>query len=589
MYGYAGRLVHVNLTTNTTSLVALDSNIAKSYLGGSGYACRILYDLLDFSVDPLDSRNILVFMTGPLTGTLAPCTGRHVVCARSPLTGFWGESNSGGYFGAQLKFAGYDGIVVTGKAAGPIMLHIEDDKVNLLSAEHLWGLDTEKTQSTIRDDLGPVRVACIGLAGENLVRFASVVNEERVAARCGMGAVMGSKNLKAVAVRGTKRPSLQSPEQFRELALSTSRELKEKHRVLGAEGTATYVERGMIANDMPVKYFQEPEFDVSGLDAKAMESILVGRKACYSCPIACGRRVSVPEYSLDDVAGPEFQTIAAYGSNMLNPDIREVARVNRLCNLYGIDTISSGSTIALVMDLCEKGLLDWGIKWGDMDAVASLIQEIVSREGKGRALTEGSYRFAKQNGLKEHVLQVKGMEIPNHDPRAYAGLAVVYAVSARGASHTESDMHTVDIGVDVPQLGILASDRVTSEGKGVTAARCQEFRAFHDSMILCHFPQVPPKTMVDLVNLATGSKYVPDDILRTGSRIVTMKRLFNLKCGFQAKDDALPSRLLQPLKGSMTEEWVPDFDLQLKEYYEYRNWNKETGVPDDDDIRELVK
>ena len=345
----------------------------------------------------------------------------------------------------------------------------------------------------------------------------------------------------------------------------------------------------MIANDMPVKYFQEPEFDVSGLDAKAMESILVGRKACYSCPIACGRRVSVPEYSLDDVAGPEFQTIAAYGSNMLNPDIREVARVNRLCNLYGIDTISSGSTIALVMDLCEKGLLDWGIKWGDMDAVASLIQEIVSREGKGRALTEGSYRFAKQNGLKEHVLQVKGMEIPNHDPRAYAGLAVVYAVSARGASHTESDMHTVDIGVDVPQLGILASDRVTSEGKGVTAARCQEFRAFHDSMILCHFPQVPPKTMVDLVNLATGSKYVPDDILRTGSRIVTMKRLFNLKCGFQAKDDALPSRLLQPLKGSMTEEWVPDFDLQLKEYYEYRNWNKETGVPDDDDIRELVK
>jgi aldehyde:ferredoxin oxidoreductase len=581
--------VQVNLTTNMTSSIALDKNVADSYLGGSGYACRVLFDSLDFSADPLSPSNILVFMTGPLTGTLAPCTGRHVVCARSPLTGFWGESNSGGYFGAQLKFAGYDGIIITGKATRPTMLYVEDEKINLLSADHLWGLDTEKTQSTIRHDLGPVRVACIGLAGENLVRFASVVNEERVAARCGMGAVMGSKNLKAIAVRGTGKPSLKSPEQFREMALSTARELKEKHRVLGAEGTATYVERGMIANDMPVKYFQEPEFDVSGLDAKAMESILVGRKACYSCPIACGRRISLSEYSLSDIAGPEFQTIAAYGSNMLNPDIREVARINRLCNLYGIDTISSGSTIALVMNLCEKGLLDWDITWGDMDAVAELIQQIAIREGKGRELAEGSYRFAKQHGLEEHVLQVKGMEIPNHDPRAYAGLAIVYAVSARGASHTESDMHTVDIGVDVSELGIHASDRVTSQGKGITAARCQEFRAFHDSMILCHFPQVSPKTMVALVNLATGSKYVPDDILRTGSRIVAMKRLFNLKCGLQVEDDTLPPQLLQPLSGSMTEEWVPDLNLQMKEYYEYRNWNKETGVPSDDNTREPIE
>ncbi|MFW9977009.1 MAG: aldehyde ferredoxin oxidoreductase family protein [Candidatus Thorarchaeota archaeon] len=579
MYGYNGKIISVDLSTQTITTISLNEDHARHFIGGSGYASRILYDLLDFDSDPLDPDNILLFMTGPLTGTLAPCTGRHVVCARSPLTGLWGESNSGGFFGAELKFAGYDGILITGKSIGPSMLTIHNDEVSIRSATHLWGLDTNETQSRILQEWPLARIACIGPAGENLVRFSSVVNEERVAARCGMGAVMGSKNLKAVVVKGSTRPSLFAPDDFRNLALELSKKLRAKHRILGYEGTAMYVNRGMSANDMPVKYFQEPEFDVTGLDADAMSSILTGRKACYACPIGCGRVVSIPGIDVSEIAGPEFQTIAAFGSNMQNPEIRQVAHANWLCNLYGLDTISCGSTIALVMDLCEKGLLDWNIRWGDMESVFQMIQDIALRTNRGDELAEGALRFARKYGLEDHVLHVKGLEIPNHDPRAYAGLAAVYAVSARGASHTESDMHTIDIGIDVPSLGIHSSDRVTSEGKGRTAAKNQDFRAFHDSMILCHFPEVSPSDMVTLLNLATGSQYVERDILECGSRIVAMKRRFNLRCGLTPQDDVLPTQLLQPLIGSVTEEWVPDLHAQLDEYYSYRKWDRETGEP----------
>ena len=583
MHGYAGKLLSVDLSRGKVSSIPLNPVYAQQYLGGSGYACKIISDRLDFSAEPLSPSNVLVIMTGPLTGTLAPCTGRHVVCARSPLTGFWGESNSGGLFGAELKFSGYDGIIVEGKADEPVMLSIESGREQLLPAKHLWGLNTEETQLEIKQDMGRVRVACIGQAGENLVRFSSVVNEERVAARCGMGAVMGSKNLKAVTVRGKDKLSISSPDEFNNLCQVTSKKVKENQKTLGAEGTATYVDRGMIANDMPVKYFQKPEFDVTGLNAKAMESILTGRKACYACPIACGRVVSLPEYGLLRIAGPEFQTIASFGTNIMNPDIEQIARANRLCNLYGLDTISCGNTIAFVMLLCEEGILDWSIQWGDMDSVLQLIHEIAQRRGHGNELAEGSFRLAKKYGQEDRVLHVKGMEIPNHDPRAYTGLATVYAVSARGASHTEADMHTIDIGIDVPTLGIHASDRLASKGKGETAAKCQDFRAFHDSMILCHFPEVHPDTMVSLLNLATGSNYVPEDILSIGSKIVTQKRKFNLQCGLTPEDENLPSQLQEPLCDSIIEDSIPDLEQQLQEYYQYRKWDRDTGTPHNDE------
>lgn len=578
MHGYTGKILKVDLASDGIDSIPLNEDHARLFVGGSGYASRLLYDLMDFTADPLSPKSILLFMTGPLTGTQAPCTGRHVICARSPLTGFWGESNSGGFFGAELKFAGYDGIIITGRAQYPSLLVIKDYEVSIESADDLWGLDTQETQSRILQDKGPGRIACIGPAGENLVRFSSIVNEERVAARCGMGAVMGSKNLKAVLVKGSSKPPIFDPEGFKKVTSSLSRILKAKHQILGSEGTAMYVNRGMTTNDMPVKYFQQAEFDVSGLDAKALGLILSGHKGCYSCPIGCGRVVTLPDLGKDDIAGPEFQTIAAFGTNMLNPDIKKVSYANWLCNLYGLDTISCGSTLALVMHLCSKGLLDWNLDWGDMDSVFQLIRDIALRRKQGGELAEGSLRFAKEYGLEGHVLHVKGLEIPNHDPRAYAGLAVVYAVSARGASHTESDMHTIDIGIDVPTLGIHASDRVLSKGKGTTAAKNQDFRAFHDSMILCHFPEVPPGTMVALLNLATGTSYTEHDILQCGSRIVNMKRQFNLRCGLTPEDDTLPAKILQPLSGSMTEELVPDLEMQLREYYSYRNWDRGSGI-----------
>ncbi len=587
MHGYMGRLLRVDLTSATITSISLNHDHAKLFVGGSGYASKLIYDMTDEVPGPFEPDNPLVFMTGPLTGTRAPCTGRHVICGRSPLTGFWGESNAGGHFGAELKFAGYDGVIITGKATKPQMLVIDNVTSMLDNAEHLWGLDTQITQVKICEEHGKSRIACIGPAGENLVRFSSIVNEERVAARCGLGAVMGSKKLKAVVVKGSKKVAVHSTDAFRNIVLALSKQLRDKHRTLGAEGTAMYVNRGMNAGDIPVKYFQQAEYDVSGLNAKAMMSILTGRKACYSCPIACGRLISIPEHDTIDIAGPEFQTIASFGTNILNPDIKAVAHANHLCNLYGLDTISCGSTIALIMMFCEKGLLDWDIEWGDMDAVFQLVSDISFRRGHGNELAEGSLRFAKKYGFEKYVLHVKGMEIPNHDPRAYAGLATTYAVSARGASHTESDMHTIDIGIDVHSLGIESSNRLSDEGKGITAAKNQDFRAFHDSMILCHFPEVSPELMVRLLNLATGSSYSIGDILTIGARIVNLKRLLNIRFGLTPEYDSLPEDLLKPLPESVTEDFVPDINRQLSDYYKYRKWDSISGIPAEVELERL--
>jgi aldehyde:ferredoxin oxidoreductase len=317
MKGFMGEVLVVNLSNNTTNTIPIDEKIAKKFLGGSGYASRILYDLIDGTTDPLGPDNILMFMTGPLTGTLAPCTGRHVVCGKSPLTGFWGESHSGGHFGAFLKFSGYDGILIKGKAKTPVTIHVNDKTTSILDAQHLWGKTTDVTQKILRDELGKVQTACIGPAGENLVKFAGIMNDERSAARCGLGAVMGSKFLKAISVEGSNRPELTNDHEFREIATESFKTLGEVMEILRESGTATYVDVGMMYHDMPVKYFQETEFNVDRLNASAMKEILVGRSACYSCPIACGRKISLSEYDLKEIAGPEYQTIAAFGSNMM--------------------------------------------------------------------------------------------------------------------------------------------------------------------------------------------------------------------------------------------------------------------------------
>ncbi|MFQ5831250.1 MAG: aldehyde ferredoxin oxidoreductase family protein [Candidatus Thorarchaeota archaeon] len=587
MNGCVGQILRVDLTRESTSIMALDENIAKHFIGGSGYASKLLYEIMDPTVEPLGPDNMLLFMTGPLTGTIAPSTGRLVVCGKSPLTGFWGEAHIGGHFGASVKFSGFDGILLTGRAKEPVYLHVRNEVPEIHLAAGLWGMKSDETQEVLRRKLGRVRTACIGPAGENLVRFASVVTDERTAARCGMGAVMGSKNLKAITVEGNQKVKIADQEGLTKLARESAKTLGEAMHHLRDQGTSLYVDVGIMFNDMPIKYFQGVEFDADALSATTMKEFLTGRTACYSCPIGCGRVISLPEFGMNKVAGPEYQSIAAFGTGLMITDLKKVSLMNRLCNQYGMDTISCGSTISFATHLCDIGKLDLGLQWNDPDGVIELIHAIANRTEVGDELAEGSMRFAEKHGVSELALHVKGMEIPNHDPRAFAGMATVYAVASRGATHLEGDMYSVDMGADVRELGINSGDRLENDAKGTTSAKAQDFRAFFDSIIMCHFAIVPPSTIVDLLNLATGASFKLEDILKVGARAVTMKRLFNLKCGLTGADDSLPEPLLQPLPDYATDDFVPDIERQLGEYYDYRKWNRTSGHPSREALKEL--
>lgn len=588
MDGYSGKILVADLSKKETSTIPIDERITSKFLGGSGYASRLLYDVIDPKADPLGPDNALLFMTGPLTGTLAPSTGRHVVCGKSPITGLWGESHSGGHFGERIRASGFDGILVKGASESPVFLQVDNGVAEILPAANLWGLPTKETQDTLKTRKSRMQVACIGPAGENLVKFASIVNEERVAARCGLGAVMGSKKLKAITVDGSANITLASPDEFKDLALSSSKILGEAMSMLRDQGTAMYVDVGMMFNDVPIKYFQDIEFDDADLiNGKSLSELLTGYSACYACPIGCGRKVSVADYDLENIAGPEYQTIASFGSNLMISDLKKIVLMNHLCNQYGIDSISCGSTIALATHLCDIGKADFGFKWDDPDTVIDTIHNIAKREGIGNLLADGSLAVGRKYNAEESVLHVRGLEIPNHDPRAFSGMATVYAMASRGATHLEGDMYSVDMGADVRELGIVGGDRLENEGKGAIAAKAQDFRAFFDSVIMCHFAIVPPMKIISLLNFATGGFLRVEDILTIGARAVTMKRLFNLRCGLSPKDEKIPSALLTPKPDSVTDDFVPDLDMQLQEYYDYRKWDRKSGKPSEEAIRSL--
>jgi len=299
MFGYCGQILVANLSKKKISTLPIDERTVSKFLGGSGYASRLLYDLIDLKADPLSPNNMLLFMTGPLTGTIAPSTGRHVVCGKSPITGLWGESNSGGHFGERIRASGFDGILIKGVSDFPVYLQVNDGTADILSADDIWGLSTSETQAILKKKDRRLQVSCIGPAGENLVKFASIVNDERVAARCGMGAVMGSKKLKAITVNGSNSVNLSSPHEFKELSLASSTKLREELTELHDHGTAWFIDIGMMFNDTPIKYFQEIEFENAKLiNGKSLSKILTGRTACYSCPISCGRKITLPEFDL---------------------------------------------------------------------------------------------------------------------------------------------------------------------------------------------------------------------------------------------------------------------------------------------------
>jgi len=597
-----GRLLVVDLTTGGVGEETLQQEYADRFVGGSGLAARYIYDLTDSDTDPLGPENPLLLMAGPLVGTKAPSCSRYVVCARSPQTGLWGESNIGGFLAPQLRCAGYDGIVVRGRAERPVYLLIGDAQAELRDASSLWGSDTYTTQEAIKTQLGDPswRVACIGQAGENLVKYSSIMADEgRAAGRSGMGAVMGSKRLKAVACRGSGAIPLAEPEMFERSAQDAVALLRDdvSTRVFRETGTAGSANVMSMFGNMPNRYFRQGTFDevdkISG--STISETILVGTSGCYGCVVQCGRKVRISEgtYRLEETDGPEYETVAALGSLLLIDDLAAICHMNHLCNSYGMDTISTGVTLGLAFHLYEEGIIGGRdtdgltLRWGDPEPAIRLIELAARREGLGDLLAEGSLALAKRYGFEELAAQVNGLEVGMHDPRASSGVTLSYLTSPRGACHNKSDTYWLDVGRTMEDLDIGMTDRFEEEGLAELVARHQNWRSACDSLVSCFLPYLPSDNLAELLSAATGREVAKKDLLRTGERILNLKRLLNLRWGLEVDNERLPGLLMEPLSDGGTAGHVPDVQRVLTDYYRIRQWDRRTGRPAMDKMQEL--
>ncbi len=607
MYGYHGKVLWVDLSKKETKTVELKEEDLKNFIGGSGLAARLLYRFMTKDLDPLGPENPLAFITGPFTGSGVPSSGRHAVCAKSPLTNIWGEATSGGFFAVALKSTGFDGIIITGKSDKPVYLYVHDGSAEIRDASHLWGKGFYETRDTLIKEVGEkrARVAAIGQAGENLVKYAAVMNDHgRAAGRCGLGAVMGSKKLKAIVVHGDKRPEIKDPDRLKAevkaleaAAISPAGLVSVAFTSLLNEfGTPAYTDISMYIGDGPARYFTRSVFPVDKVDGKALrERYSVFSVSCYGCPIGCGRLTKFGKFGIDEVDGPEYETVMSFGPLCWNFDLDTIVYANHLCNDFGLDTISTGMSIAFAMYLYEKGILTKDkagleIKWGDGETIVKLVQMIAKREGIGDLLAEGVKRIAEKLGVsQDEAAHVKGLEIPMHDPRAFAGQAVCYATSPRGACHLRADYWYIDMGIDVFEAKVSAGDRFEcSEAKGAMAARWQNFRELYNALLLCQFSQInTPSQVARMLTAITGWNFDAKTVLTTGERIFNLKRAINVKLGVTRADDRLPRIAIEPLKEGATQGFSPDMETLLRGYYKERKWDWETGKPAREKLEEL--
>jgi aldehyde:ferredoxin oxidoreductase len=597
--GYRGKILRINLSTSKSSVESLDGNLARQFIGGAGLGCRLLYDMVDKDTDALGPANPLIFMAGPFCGTLVPTGSKASLCARSPYTGLLGYSTFGGHLGADIKFAGYDGIIITGQAREPCYVLVEDDNVEIKDAKGIWGEDTQVTWNMLKEETGyrNAGVARIGIAGENLVKFASVIIDHyRAAGRTGMGAVMGSKKLKALVVKGTDRKIPVHDDELREYTASLNNDKKEDPTfVMYSDlGTAGFVDMAsMMYGSLPAGYYTMSDFDTYNLSGTTMrEEILIGKSACYRCPIGCGRRIKIEEgkYATEEFAGPELEITGTMGPLILNNDLEALAYISKQFDLLGIDFISGGNTIAFAYYLFQEGILTGsdldGIEpeWGEVESALSLLDKISKREGIGDILAEGSKSFGAEYGVEELAAQVNGLELPQHDPRGFSGMAIGYATSPRGACHMSADMYNVQMGQQNEALGIVSEDRFANEAD--LAARQQDFRCVTNSAVICNFYPIKAEELTELLQKVTGWNYTVSDLAMTGERIFTLMRLLNLKLGYSTKNENLPEIVMTPLEGP-TEGYVPDMKAQLATWYNYRGWDPNTGEPSKEKLKIL--
>jgi aldehyde:ferredoxin oxidoreductase len=600
---YAGKFLRVDLTHGTWHEEPISAQQVEKWLLGSGLAAKLYYDEMDPALDPLDPASPLLIFNGLLSGTFAPTGCRSSWCGRSPLTGIWNEANLGSYWGAELRFSGYDGLVITGRAEKPVYLWINglENTIELRDASHLWGKDYFETADTLLEETDHrAQVAGIGPAGENLVKIAGIMSGPshyvRAAARGGMGALLGSKQLKAIVVRGNQRPDYPDQKAFRDEVKAQNAYIKENSIAMSNLGTAGAILATEKFGDMPMRNWTlgswEEATAVSG--QTIFGKYLIRHTHCYACPIGCGKEIEVVEgdYRSPRGEGVEYETLAGFAGMARNANAEGVILANSLCNRYGLDTISTSSVIAFAMEAYEReliSLVDTGgveLRFGNADAILATIEKIAYRRDIGATLAEGVREAARRlgNGAADFAIHVKGLEIAYHDPRAFTSMGVNYATANRGGCHLEALSYWNGYGIHQPDLGYPETLPRLESGpeQAKLAYDYQNYISAYNPLGLCKFivkGMVGPERVAQIVNTAMGWNWTPGDVLLVGERLFQLKRLVNLRLGVTAADDTLPKRLLtEPRPSGSAAGAVPDLGVMLPIYYQLRDWD-ETGAP----------
>lgn len=608
--GYFNKFLRVDLTNETLEDTSFDESILRKYLGGSGLGARILYDETTPETDPLGPDNVLIFLTGPTEGTRMPNAGRFQVTTRSPLTGSFGEANSGGTFGVRLKKAGYDGIIFKGCAKKPMYLHIDSGKPELLEADELWGKDTFVVDEILKEKHGKRTTTCsVGMSGEAQSLLACIMNDgedARTAARCGVGAVMGSKNLKAISVLGDIKTPIAHEEEFNATVKKWAPLIMERMAGLREGGTSGAVPFIEEIGDLPINNWRDGNFDCEDIATPKMNAeFLSGRYSCANCAIRCGRVVTVKDgpYKCENAAGPEYETIGLFGSNCMIADIPAITHANTLCNKYGMDTIGAAGAVAFAMEAFERGILTeemLGMKarFGNIEDMIELLHRMGRCEGFGKTLANGSKVAAEVLGglSPEFAVVQRGMEFPAHDPRYSSAVALQYAVSPRGACHLSANTHGPEYGGSYHGYGFgdgetIELDNHSTEHKVDMNIEMETIMCLCDSMTVCKFvlDGIGTETcdmFVEWLNLITGWDLTKEELVLAGQRIFNLKRMYLVRDGQSRKDDKLPPRMKKRRGTGGSATHIPNVDGMLDEYYEKRGWD-EFGIPTPEMLEKL--
>ncbi|RLI30685.1 aldehyde ferredoxin oxidoreductase [Candidatus Bathyarchaeota archaeon] len=616
-YGYVGKYARINLTNGTVCIKPTPKSLARAFIGGSGFAARILWDEVGPEVDPLSPENRLVIATGPVTGTAWPTAGRYMMAAKSPLTGIWGESHAGGHLGPEIKYAGFDFLVIEGRSPEPVYLYLNDGRIEILPAGDFWGLMVHEAVDELKreTDLN-AHVACIGPAGEKLVRFAAVISDyHRAHGRTGMGAVWGSKRLKALVVRGHGSVEVARFEQFMEIMQEAHQRGVEhpQAQALAEYGTPLLVAYKQSIGELPTKNHWTGVFDgAENLMAETLkERYWVRTRACFACRTRCKKVYkSTQEPYVVTSEGPEYEAIYSFGSNLGNDNFPSILYANYLCNQYGLDAISTGCTIAFLTECVEKGIVSreevdgLDLKWGNHEAFIELIHKIAKREGIGNLLAEGVKRAAEKigRGAEYYALHVKGMEVSGQDGRTHRSIGLSHAVASRGADHLRGLVTVDQLGYEEIAAERWGRDKLpeicnpySEKWKALAVKTTEDVYALRDTLIVCWYTvSWPPIYWVEdfarVLPAVTGEDAFGkvDELLRIGERIVNLERCFNVREGITRKDDRLPERFTkEPMPQGPGKGQTVNLDIMLDEYYDLRGWDKKTGIPKRETLEKL--